>query len=347
LVQALGMSASSLLYPNVQRFILDEDSVFLLCSDGLSDGDRVDEYWQTEILPMLEGKTDIETVSKRLVEIANTQNGHDNVTVGLIYVQVTPSGAEPLGIGNLSTTPSTATTRLSPAIPESSPTQISQPYRSEPLPSSSKTQVLEPEPTSSSRLLLLGIGALLGIAGLLGFLFWLPNRQRAVAPVPSVTIPPQPSPTASPIVTPLGVGSLVQITPKDLPLPSLVLLSEPIASTSNSSESRPIPSTSPAVSPSEAPSSPTPIGTIPENAVLEVLTKSGTTQQGQWVQFRVCSVPPEPDSALIAGQRGWIRESEISPWAAPIAQVTPERQGSCLKPSSTPGSSPSSPPSSP
>jgi serine/threonine protein phosphatase PrpC len=341
LVQALGMSASSLLYPNVQRFVLDEDSVFLLCSDGLSDGDRVDEYWQSEILPMLEGKTDIETVSKRLVEIANTQNGHDNVTVGLIYVQVTPSGVEPVDIANLST----ATTRYSPAIPESSPTHLSQPERSEPLPSSLKTQVLQPEQTSSSRFLLLGIGTLLGIAGLLGVLFWLSNSQRAIAPVPSpaATTPPQPSPTTSPIVTPLSVGSLVQVIPKDLPLPSLVLLSEPIASTSGSET---IPSPSPAISPSEAPSSPTPIGTIPENAVLEVVTKSGTTQQGQWVRFRVCSVP-EPNSAVSASQSGWIRESEISAWVAPIAQVTPELQGICIKPSPSTSSPPSSPPSSP
>jgi serine/threonine protein phosphatase PrpC len=322
LVQALGMSASSLLYPNVQRFVLDEDSVFLLCSDGLSDGDRVDEYWQTEILPMLEGKTDIETVSKRLVEIANTQNGHDNVTVGLIYVQVTPSGVEPIAMENLSTL-SPATTRFSPAIPET-PTQISQPPRSEPLQSSLKTQVLQPETTAPSRLLLLGIGALLGIAGLLGLLFWLPNSQRAVAPMPSA-IPPQPSPTSSPNVSPLSIGSLVQITPKNLPLPPLVLLSEPIASTSGTGM---IPSPSPAVSPSEAPSAPTPIGTIPDNAVLEVLTKSGTTQQGQWVRFRVCSVP-KPNSAVIAGQSGWIRESEVSPWVAPIAQPTVEQRGSC------------------
>ncbi|NJM54413.1 MAG: hypothetical protein HC846_14170 [Blastocatellia bacterium] len=90
---------------------------------------------------------------------------------------------------NLSPNLSTATTRFSPAIPDIS-AQISQSSRSEPLPSSPKTQVLEPEPTSSSRWLLLGIGALLGIAGLLVFLFWLPNRQRAVAPVPSATIPP-------------------------------------------------------------------------------------------------------------------------------------------------------------
>jgi serine/threonine protein phosphatase PrpC len=340
LVQALGMSASSLLYPNVQRFILDEDSVFLLCSDGLSDGDRVDEYWETEILPMLEGKTDIETVSKRLIEIANTQNGHDNVTVGLIYVQVTPSQAiaslEPLETGNVVA----GTTRFSPAVPESS-TQ-SQPYR-ESSSSSLKTQVLQPEQNASSRWLLLGIGALIGVAGLIGFLLWLPNSQRAIAPVAS-PVPPQPSPTVrvSPMVTPLNIGSLVQVTTKDLPLPTLELLSEPISPSypqgvaPSPDTTRPQPSSDP--SPAQVPSAPAAVATIPKDAVLEVLSKRGTAQQGQWVQFRVCSVGTESGATTSAGQKGWIRESEISAWVVPIAQATAEQQGSCVKEPSPSGS---------
>ena len=322
LVQALGMSASSLLYPNVQRFILDEDSVFLLCSDGLSDGDRVEEYWETEILPLLEGKTDIDTVSKRLVEIGNTQNGHDNVTVGLIYVQVTPSPAPstPIPVEHLSS----ETTRSSPTVPVSP--QFNQSYRTEPVPSSLKTQILQPKQNSSSRLLLLGIGALLGIAGLLGLLFWLSGGKRAIAPISAPTITPQPSPiaSASPIFTPLKIGSLVQLNSKNPDLPLPVLLSESIAPTPNK-----IPN---ATLPPAAFSPPRAIGTIPNDAVLEVRSRRGTIQQEQWVQFRVCYVPAsELDASLILGQEGWIRESEISAWVAPIAQATPEQQGVCKK----------------
>jgi protein phosphatase len=87
LVQALGMTSTSL-HPTVQRFVIDEDCVFLLCSDGLSDYERVEQCWETEILPILDGKIDVATASQRLVEIGNTQNGHDNVTVGLVYCQV-------------------------------------------------------------------------------------------------------------------------------------------------------------------------------------------------------------------------------------------------------------------
>lgn len=56
LIQALGMSKSSSLHPTSQRFIIDEDAVFLLTSDGLSDFDRVEECWETEILPILSYK---------------------------------------------------------------------------------------------------------------------------------------------------------------------------------------------------------------------------------------------------------------------------------------------------
>ncbi|MEH2004972.1 PP2C family protein-serine/threonine phosphatase, partial [Nostoc sp.] len=88
LVQALGMGSSTSLHPTSGRFMLDEDAVFLLTSDGLSDFDRVEEYWETEILPILVGETNIVNVADRLVEIANTKNGHDNVTVALVHYQV-------------------------------------------------------------------------------------------------------------------------------------------------------------------------------------------------------------------------------------------------------------------
>jgi protein phosphatase len=87
LVQALGMSPSTSLHPSAERFILDEDCIFLLCSDGLSDFDRVEQYWETEILPLIHGKTDAMNVVEKLLEIANTQNGHDNVTIALVHYQ--------------------------------------------------------------------------------------------------------------------------------------------------------------------------------------------------------------------------------------------------------------------
>lgn len=91
LIQALGMSPSIFLQPTAQSLILDEDSVFLLCSDGLSDFDRVEENWETEILPLLMNKLEINDVAETLVRIANSYNGHDNVTVAVIHCQVKKS----------------------------------------------------------------------------------------------------------------------------------------------------------------------------------------------------------------------------------------------------------------
>ncbi len=88
LVQALGMSKSNLLHPTSQRFIIDEDAVFLLTSDGLSDFERVEEYWEAEILPLLSGTTTIDNVAEKLINIANTKNGHDNVTIALVHYDV-------------------------------------------------------------------------------------------------------------------------------------------------------------------------------------------------------------------------------------------------------------------
>lgn len=86
LVQALGMASSSTLHPTVQRFILDDECVLLLCSDGLSDYDRVEQLWQEELLPLLYRNYDLSTVSQRLITLANHLNGHDNVTVGLMHI---------------------------------------------------------------------------------------------------------------------------------------------------------------------------------------------------------------------------------------------------------------------
>ena len=88
LVQALGMGSSENLRPTAQRIIIDEECIFLLCTDGLSDNDRVEQYWETEILPILSGRTDITQVSEKLINLANQTNGHDNVTVALVHCQV-------------------------------------------------------------------------------------------------------------------------------------------------------------------------------------------------------------------------------------------------------------------
>ncbi|MBD2437076.1 PP2C family serine/threonine-protein phosphatase [Nostoc sp. FACHB-110] len=118
LVQALGMSPSPSLHPTAQRFMLDEDAVFLLTSDGLSDFDRVEEYWETEILPILTEEIDLVTVSDKLLEIANTKNGHDNVTIALVHYQVKYIEPELPIKAVIPERPSIKTANLKPTAPQ-------------------------------------------------------------------------------------------------------------------------------------------------------------------------------------------------------------------------------------
>ncbi|MGL5036086.1 MAG: PP2C family protein-serine/threonine phosphatase [Microcystaceae cyanobacterium] len=90
LVQAMGLSPSANLHPSLARLFISENALFLLCSDGLCDFDRVDQYWSSELLPVLQGKIDLGTGCDRLINLANAKNGHDNVTVSLISVEVKP-----------------------------------------------------------------------------------------------------------------------------------------------------------------------------------------------------------------------------------------------------------------
>ncbi len=91
LIQAIGMRDSAALHPNLQRYIIDDDCIFLLCTDGLSDFDRVEQQWKQNVLPVLEGKQNLANAVQDLIALANEKNGHDNVTVALVHCQVKPS----------------------------------------------------------------------------------------------------------------------------------------------------------------------------------------------------------------------------------------------------------------
>ncbi|HEY9657029.1 MAG TPA: hypothetical protein V6C65_01095, partial [Allocoleopsis sp.] len=204
LVQALGMGNSKNLYPTVQRFVLDEDSVFLFCSDGLSDNEQVDRYWESVILPLLDEQTDLATVCQQLVEIANTKNGYDNATVGVVHCKVVPlSPTNPL-----SATTAPALVQPLDEIPPTEPRTRSgtlilpndrQPDSvpvPPPTPSSTsqvKTQQIEPPRQVKFKLLPL-IGGIIALAGVAGILLALLFRQ----PTAIVQQPLSPEPSSAP-----------------------------------------------------------------------------------------------------------------------------------------------------
>ena len=343
LVQALGMGASNLLYPTVQRFVLDEDSVFVFCSDGLSDNDRVETIWESEILPLLEGKTDAASVTARLVELANTLNGYDNATVGLLYCQAKSTGATP--VLSAVSSPAIATSAPQQTVlmtAPRSPGQVPSPASSQalgspapfnpagdafsnladPPPSMLKTKLVRSPRSLPPVSLLLGIVALLGLGGGLLAYWLLPfgksNSLTATSRPSSVGLQPA-SPQPVVTLTSLKISDRVIVRS---PSPAAVLptlfssppQAEPLVKT-------PLPA-------------PQPVGTLPHDGVLEILSASGATDKSRWVQVRVCSAdissappsqspvqtPVQPTEPLVPSL------SPVSPplVSAPVAEATPK-----------------------
>ncbi|MEM9770857.1 MAG: serine/threonine phosphatase [Cyanobacteria bacterium P01_D01_bin.73] len=91
LTQALGPRDSEFIEPDVQFLEFDEDTLLLLCSDGLSDNDLVEDHWQTHLAPLLSSRANLDQGVNQLIELANQHNGHDNVTAMLVRAKVQPN----------------------------------------------------------------------------------------------------------------------------------------------------------------------------------------------------------------------------------------------------------------
>jgi protein phosphatase len=279
LVQALGMGPSSALHPTVQRFMLDEDSVFLLCSDGLSDFDRVDESWDTAILPIVHGKQSVAAGVPKLVTLANTRNGHDNVTVALLYCRVGAAPAVTVPV-DCATPPEIARDAATSPISDSGSASTSVPTApADPESATSpegtafpRTQVVAPSPEEARPSivpLVVGILSLLAISvGLIYFL--LPGRLQLW------------SRQSPPAETPENPTPLPEDAPPGPPLtavaPDLFLeTTNPIALfEADEAEAEQV-------------------GVVPVGSVLQVAQRRALPEQPVWVEMVVCSVPQEPE----------------------------------------------------
>jgi protein phosphatase len=196
LFQALGMNSSTALHPNIRRLILDEECIFLLCSDGVSDRDRVEQYWQSEILPVLEGKVDLTTACQRMINMANTRNGHDNSTVALVHCQV----KQPVEAGQstvLQDLPDSATAFTQPSTlllssPESASGSLERQRNF------ADTPIGEANPRSKKPLIFGAIGLILLAA--IGAAGWFVSGRKPSATPPSSMVSPSPviSPSEAP-----------------------------------------------------------------------------------------------------------------------------------------------------
>ncbi|MDJ0737004.1 MAG: protein phosphatase 2C domain-containing protein [Nostocaceae cyanobacterium] len=310
LVQALGMSPSNSLHPTAQRFILDEDSVFLLCSDGLSDFDRVEQHWETEILPILSGKLSVSEATNRLVEIANTQNGHDNVTIALLHCQV-PSSQPKISVSpSLAEFDSQVTGDSQPAIPTVLPEERA----------NQKTQVIADTVLSKRSKLpvqLLILFPLIVMGGILGYLAAVEMRLKppfTITTSPTATTPPAPTtPTAS--TNPPVATTTVAAPPRTLDNLAQGWVIETKQQINFGNKSKPN------------------SFSLPDGSFLEVVeTKpnSNPDSGGSDVELRVCSVGGQPNSATV-DKRVSMQKSQLQRFK--VSVLPADTESACTPPS--------------
>jgi serine/threonine protein phosphatase PrpC len=260
LIQALGMVPSSMLRPSALRVLLDSDCLILLCSDGLSDFERVDTIWQEDLLPLLLGQADLAATAKTLIEQANRLNGHDNVTVSLLHCHV-----------NHESQAQTVVTAVTDQTSQAKPLPKTQIVTRPPQKSASVSQSKSTAKPWRFLPWLLGVGTLLSIGGALGM--WLQQQKPIAFPTstPSVSTPSEP---VSPTI-PISTYWKVQLPPAGgSASPSLrtgqdLMLRSAIASSIAQK-----------------------LGPLTDGMVLKKLEDFQTQDRIHWLKVQVCHLPP-------------------------------------------------------
>ncbi|WP_377478726.1 MAG: protein phosphatase 2C domain-containing protein [Microcoleus anatoxicus] len=210
LTQALGTRDGDFLQPTIQRFIVEDEGLLLLCSDGLSDNDWVEQSWESYGPAVLKGEMSLEVAVEYLINLGNEKNGYDNTSVVMTHCRVSP---EKLIL--FQPTEESASVSPSVSLPMSRPMSgsvslkksLSMPQtQSQSQLSESSKQLLYPETAPAEepaqkqpgfqRLLpLLGLLAIVLVCGGLGL--WVRSLQNS-EPVPGQLPPPPESPSATP-----------------------------------------------------------------------------------------------------------------------------------------------------
>jgi serine/threonine protein phosphatase PrpC len=311
LVQALGINDAHYLYPTIQYLLLDDPSVLLLCSDGLSDYDRVNLLWRSAVQAW--PHQSLAAIGQTLIQQANRLNGHDNVSVALMGLSPQPLPPTPLPAGP-----------LIPAAEPSSPVS---------LPVSERPQSRISWPVWA------GVGvattALLGGMGALGWQQYHNNLEALPWPAPLVItsngIRGEPLfQLAQEVVVRVPLGSLWQV--RATPPPGLGLTASP----------------GPAQFPGVTPDPIIPAGSVVR--VVRVQTQADQSrwlalqicsipagadldQAPRETDSPVAIAPPSVDlkqRLIQPGQRGWVRAYHLYQRADLLDSATATQVGNCL-----------------
>ncbi|MEL6500133.1 MAG: serine/threonine phosphatase [Cyanobacteria bacterium J06623_1] len=90
LTQALGPRDNSCVRPDIQFMDITEDCLILLCSDGLSDNDFIEDNWLEHLEPLISSDANLQDGLFKLIDLANEHNGHDNITAVLLRIKLKP-----------------------------------------------------------------------------------------------------------------------------------------------------------------------------------------------------------------------------------------------------------------
>ncbi len=90
LTQALGPRESNYVRSEIQFFEITEDCLLLLCSDGLSDNELIEQHWSEYLEPLISSGADLQDGLFKLIDLANEHNGHDNITGILLRIKLKP-----------------------------------------------------------------------------------------------------------------------------------------------------------------------------------------------------------------------------------------------------------------
>lgn len=325
LIQALGIHDASSLCPSIQYLLLDDPSLLLLCSDGLSDNDRVDALWRPTIQAFTTGHADLTSLSQALIQQANRLNGHDNVTVGLMAFR--PQTEARVDLPNHALT---AILELNPQPPV--------PVPSPAVPSRAKSGSY----WFRSWPLWTGLGTAVFLVEVLWF--YHHQRQSMVSPIPWHAAIGLLSPglggepllqLARERITPVPLGSLWQVrTPSPGTGPTSLHLA---------------PSPQREASPALASTTPT----IPVGSIVRVARIQALADETRWVRLQVCSIPsgvslgqapqetdqpaartdsqvPLEPSLSQPGSQGWVRAYVLYQLADVLDSATRTQVGRCL-----------------
>ena len=91
LTQALGPKDNNYVRPEVQSLEITEDCLLLLCSDGLSDNQLIEQNWLQYLQPLISSSADLQDGLFKFINFANEHNGHDNITAVLIRIKLKPN----------------------------------------------------------------------------------------------------------------------------------------------------------------------------------------------------------------------------------------------------------------